>query len=260
VKATDFKELIEKIPHRKRDLYVALLFGAVLLALFGTGWWTWKQYRTSAPYVDPKRYPVRGIDVSAHNGMMNLQAVADAGYRFVFIKASEGARFRDENFRLNYDKARNAGLRTGAYHFFRFDRDPEEQAMNVHRTIEGRYLDLGVAIDVEEHGNPAGYKPAEISRNVLKMARKLERLGYHIIIYTNRDGYYDYIEPSARLREYSLWICSFYRDPINASWEFWQYDHHGQVPGIKGDVDLNTFYGTEQEWKNLFPGSDVELQ
>ena len=66
------------------------------------------------------------------------------------------------------------------------------------------------------------------------------------IIYTNKDGYYDYIY--GRLGLYPLWICSFSEVPISAEWTFWQYNHRGRVKGIKGDVDLNVFSGSEKEW------------
>lgn len=78
---------------------------------------------------------MKGIDVSAHNGMMNLDAAADDGIEFIFIKASEGENFRDENFVLNYQKARHAGMKVGAYHFFRFDVDGVKQAVNLMRSV-----------------------------------------------------------------------------------------------------------------------------
>lgn len=253
-----FNRMLDKIPHKRKDLFIGLIFAILCIGVVAASWWAIEQYRTSAPYVDYGRFPIRGIDISAHNGMVNLQAVADAGYKFVFIKASEGENFRDENFNINYEKACNADLRIGAYHFYRFDSDPEKQAINLHKTINNRYLDLGIVIDVEAHGNPSGYSNIEISRGVEKMATELRRMGYHVLIYTNRDGYYDYIDSYNSLRDYSLWICSFYSDPLNAPWEFWQYDHHGTVPGVRGDVDLNAYSGSLNEWNNLFPNDDIE--
>ena len=31
-------------------------------------------------------------------------------------------------------------------------------------------------------------------------------------------------------------------------WVFWQFDHRGSVPGVRGDVDLNAFHGSRQDW------------
>lgn len=140
----------------KKDIQVAGAFLLVTLLLAGAAWWAFHVYMSTPPYVDPNQFPVRGFDISAHNGYANLRAAADAGYQFVFIKASEGAGFRDENFALNYQKARHAGLKTGAYHFFRFDKDGVDQARNLLRVVGPRPLDLGLAIDVEEEGNARG--------------------------------------------------------------------------------------------------------
>ena len=124
------------------DIEVAVDFLVAVLVLVFAGIWAVKEFMSTPPYVDPERFPIRGIDVSSHNGMMNLDAAAKDGVEFVFIKASEGATFRDPNFRLNYTKARHAGLMTGAYHFFRFDVDGVSQAVNFLRAIGPRRLEL----------------------------------------------------------------------------------------------------------------------
>lgn len=218
--------------------------------------WAWNQFMKEPPWVDPAKYPIRGIDVSAHNGMMNLDAAASEGVRFVFIKASEGEDFRDENFRLNYEKAWHAGLKIGAYHFFRFDRDGVSQAINLLKAIGDRELDLGIAIDVEEQGNPKGIDPELIQDRLTAMTEYLNLRGYRVMFYSNRDGYYDYIQPNHE--GYPLWICGFTRSPVMAEWQFWQYYHHGKVKGIRGDVDLDVFGGSEAEWEDyLFENKKI---
>lgn len=67
------------------------------------------------------RYEVRGIDISAHNGPIDFERIRNEGIDFVFMKASEGSGFKDVAFFDNYRNARKAGLKVGAYHFFRFD-------------------------------------------------------------------------------------------------------------------------------------------
>ena len=114
----------------RADVEAAIDFMLVAALLVFASVWAYHKFISTPPYVDSERYPVRGIDVSSHNGMMNLDAAAKDGVEFIFIKASEGATFRDENFRLNYSKARHAGMKTGAYHFFRFDVDGVAQAVN----------------------------------------------------------------------------------------------------------------------------------
>ena len=85
------------------------------------------------------------------------------------------------------------------------------------------------------------------------MVDYLNLLGHRITFYTNKEGYYDYIAdlfPGA-----PLWICSFSSNPINAEWTFWQFNHHGKVRGIRGDVDLNAFCGSREDWEDFLNGA-----
>ena len=234
----------------RKDVVVAGWFLLVSLLLVGAIWWTYREYITTPPYVDPERFPVKGIDVSAHNGMMNLDAAADDGIEFIFIKASEGENFRDENFVLNYQKARHAGMKVGAYHFFRFDVDGVKQAVNLMRSVGARPLELGMVIDVEAEGNPEGYTPEEVAENLQKMVDYLNLKGRRVMFYSNRAGYEKYL--FRNFRGFPLWICSFTDDnSANNDWTFWQYYHHGKVAGIRGEVDLNVFHGSRAEWERV---------
>ena len=231
-------------------MIIDFIFLACLLIF--SALWAWNEFITSPPYVDPQSYPVRGIDVSAHNGMMNLDAAAENGIEFIFIKASEGGDFQDENFRINYDKARSAGLKIGAYHFFRFDTDGITQAVNLIRTVGNRELDLGLVIDVESAGNPEGIPERLIQERLTSMADFLILKGHRIMFYTNRKGYYKYVKNN--FEGFPLWICSFNSTPISTDWTFWQFNHRGKVKGINGDVDLNTFCGSRSEWLDFLIG------
>ena len=112
--------------------------------------------------VDRSRYPVKGIDVSAHNGAVNYARVAADTVSFVLAKASEGVSFRDKKFVMNVESARRQGLRTGAYHFFRFDTPGFRQAQNFLRAVDGVVLDFPLIIDVEEWGNAETFTTAEV--------------------------------------------------------------------------------------------------
>lgn len=236
-----------------KDILVAAGFLVVCLLLIFASMWAYHQFITTPPYVDPIKYPIRGIDVSAHNGEINFNKVAEDGIEFVFIKATEGADFKDKNFRANYLQAQKAGLKTGVYHFFRFDSDGVEQAINLLTTIGSRTPELGMVIDVERTGNPDSVPPEIINRRLIEMVDYLNLLGHRVMFYTNLDGYYDYLAES--FPGYPLWICRFQANPINAEWSFWQYNHRGRVNGIKGDVDMNAFCGNRLEWESYLQGN-----
>lgn len=232
-----------------KDIKVAGWFVLVTLLLAGAVWWAWHEYISTPPYVDVERFPIRGFDLSSHNGYANLNAAAEAGYEFVFLKATEGAGFRDENFVLNYQKARHAGLKVGAYHFFRFDRDGIEQAVNFLKAVGKRPLELGLVIDIEDAGNARGVPLDSIRARLQLMVEYLNMRGHRVMFYSNRSGWEKYILPD--FGDAPLWICTFNDNSRNSDWTFWQYNHRGQVPGIRGNVDLNVFHGTREDWERL---------
>lgn len=221
-----------------------MFVGVVCLLVFSS-LWAFNIYLKTPPYVDPDRYPVRGIDISKHNGDVDFGKVKESGIDFVFVKASEGISLQDSLFSKNIMGARKHLLKTGAYHFFRFDCEGVDQAMNFLKALGNHDLDLGLVIDVEQYGNPR--VPLEdVKRRLGSMVEYLNLLGHRVMIYTNVDGYYDLV--SETLPGCPLWICGFQKNPINTEWLFWQYDHHGKVKGVKGDVDMNTFFGSREEW------------
>jgi lysozyme len=88
-------------------------------------------------YPSAARFPIRGIDVSHHQGAIDWTAVKAARVEFAFIKASEGGDFRDREFARNWEAARKAGVVRGAYHFFTFCTPGLAQADNFVATIGG---------------------------------------------------------------------------------------------------------------------------
>ncbi|MCM1517346.1 MAG: hypothetical protein NC117_01715 [Pseudoflavonifractor sp.] len=198
--------------------------------------------------LDTTRYPIRGIDISGHNGTVDFERVKADGIEFVVIKASEGATFKDNRFHDNYRKARDAGLKRGAYHFFRFDVDGKLQGLNFIHSIGGKVLDLPPVIDIEDYNNARNIPTSLIVSRLQSLIDHIESRGYKVMLYTNKNGYNRFLR--GRFEEYPLWICSFTDPPIDRHrhWTLWQYSHWGRVDGCSGVVDLNTFNGDSTLW------------
>ena len=196
--------------------------------------------------LDIDAYKISGIDVSAHNGNIDFAKARAAGTEFVFVKATEGATFRDSAMNSNLRKAHEAGLKTGVYHFFRFDVDGVKQAHNLLKAIAGRPLSLPLVIDVESHTNP--YTPADIvTRKIHDMVDELTAYGYPVIIYSNKKGFDNHVRDE--FADCGVWLCSFTQPNRGKNWTFWQYSHKGSIPGIDSDVDLDPWHGTASEWQ-----------
>ncbi len=146
-----------------------------------------------------------GIDISHHNKLTNRdwQYFKDANVKFVFIKASDGASYRDPLRYKHFNKACDYNLYIGAYHFFRGDVPAEDQYNNYYKATEDMALGLLPCIDYEKDGFG---KESEVSRiqNLIKLNELFdERSGVYPIIYCNL---IEYIKLKVLLPHNEFWI------------------------------------------------------
>lgn len=199
-----------------------------------------------------KDHEIVGIDVSSHNGDIDFTKVREDGIEFVIIKATEGGTFKDKRFVDNVRKAREAGLKVGAYHFFRFDTPGYIQGLNFVNSLHGRDLDLPAVIDIEEFTNPNFQATRIVMTRLTEMTDHLESRGYRVMLYTNKKGHARFIK--GRLEGYPLWLCSLGSLPADMECSIWQATHHGRVNGIAGDVDVNVFPHPRPHWEDFSSG------
>lgn len=196
-----------------------------------------------------RKFPIIGIDVSKHNDRIKWDQVKLQDISFVFIKATEGKTSADPTFKYNYEEARKAGIKVGAYHFFKYNRDGVEQANSFLKQVRQLKLDLPPALDIEDHYNFTNRnKPSLVVKEIKKFVKTVEaRTGRKVLIYTNQNEYKKYIKDN--FNQNPIWISSLEEEPeIDRVWRFWQYTHRGKLEGVKGFVDYNTFNGSKDEW------------
>ncbi len=250
----DIIHYICKTMNRARHIAIGLI-AVTAIAIFSVAAWRLHVNRRPHVEVERKHFPVVGIDISSHNGDIDFAKVAADGVNFVFLKATEGRSFRDPKFFINYAGARAAGIKVGAYHFFRFDSDGYEQGRNFLSVVDMLPLDLPLAIDIEEWSNPDDIPTEQVVETLRGMIFALEGCRHKVILYTNKRGYTRFIKD--RFDEMPVWVCSFTNPPLASpdSWLLWQHSHESHVNGIKGLVDLNTFNGDSLSWEQWL--SDV---
>ena len=121
----------------------------VVVLLAGIWWFAWvPNWRPALG--DGERY---GIDVSAHQDVVNWGKVAKDDIDFAYIKATEGGDFVDQRFKANWQGAADAGLDRGAYHFFTFCAPAATQARNFLAVAAPDPAALPPAVDLELAGN-----------------------------------------------------------------------------------------------------------
>lgn len=196
--------------------------------------------------VDRSEFPVKGIDISGHNGSVDFAKAKADSIDFVYIKATEGIDFCDVMFARNCKGAKAAGLKVGAYHFFRFGTPGHLQAYHFLSTVGQYDLDLPLAIDVEDWYNDEGVDDSEVREQLRVMVDALASNGMRVMIYTNKEGYGRFVD--SFFPDVDLWICSLGAKPPTGDWAVWQHSHCGKVSGIETPVDVDAFCGSRADF------------
>ena len=187
-------------------------------------------------------FPVRGVDVSHHQGEIDWCEVAEAGIQFAFIKATEGRDFRDPRFEANWKAAAEAGIARGAYHFFTFCSPGSEQAEHFLRTAPPTPGALRPVADVEFVGNCKKWESLDQVRTELRAFLQLVGQAWRAtpILYVTPDSFERVV--AGGFSEQPVWIRSVLERPaVDAfgAWLIWQFSETGRIPGIRGPVDLD---------------------
>ncbi len=196
---------------------------------------------------------VRGVDVSRYQGDIDFKALYDQSIRFSFIKATEGIEYLDPKYVDNFKNSKEAGLKTGAYHFYRFETSGEDQAKYFIRNVNLEAGDLPPVIDLEYYGQ---YTKNPMSPNTVipELRKMVDIFRDHYkktpIIYTNKYVYNHYLKDN--FEDVDFWYREIGTDfaymPNEEKWTFWQYDDMAELEGYGGPgaskyIDLNYFYG-----------------
>lgn len=219
----------------------------------------WRALYGDAEY--PEGYEIHGIDISHYQGKIDWEQLKNAmikgcPVRFVIIKSTEGSSRLDENFRENFNQARDFGFIRGVYHFWSNKSTAREQAYYFLDQVHLTDGDLPPVLDIEH--KPADKSVEDFQRDVLTWLHIVEDK-YHVkpIIYT----YYKFKEQylsAPVFEDYPYWIAHYYVDKVQykGKWKFWQHTDVGKLPGIKGYVDFNIYNGSYFELKQLCIGSN----
>ncbi|MEU1686137.1 GH25 family lysozyme [Micromonospora sp. NPDC005707] len=188
----------------------------------------------------PPGYTIRGIDVSSHDhnlGPIDWPAVAAGGYKFAYVKATEGHTYLNPYFAEDYAAAKAAGLLVGAYHFARPDGgDPVTEANffvdNAQFAKDSQTLVPMVDIEWPYwSGAPTcyGLTPTEMSSWIRSFTDQVKaRIGRPVMIYTNTNYWNPCTGSDASFGANPLDIAGYTetRPPLPAGWTtetIWQY-------------------------------------
>jgi len=189
----------------------------------------------------------QGVDISHFQGEVDWSALKSGGLDFVAIKASQGTGYSQSSYYTeNINKARAAGLIVGGYHFFTGTENGADQAKYFLQVAKPQAGDLLPMLDLEQSSGASGNEVASGALAWLKTVE--EAIGQKPFIYTTKSFFAEIGNPSG-FEDYPLWVAEYgvSTPKLPSGWSLhtiWQHSQSGQVSGISGDVDLDSFNGS----------------
>ncbi len=184
---------------------------------------------------------IEGIDVSLWQGEIDFRKVKDYGIEIVYIRSSAGNAYKDRDFERNYQNAKAVGLDIGVYHFVtaRSVEEGKEQARFFASVISGKEIDCRLAMDFEVFKGLSKEEINAISKAFLETLKSLT--DKELVIYS--DAYNArFVFDKSLFEAYPLWVAEYgVKKPSIESYIGWQYTDKGEVNGINGNVDRDTF-------------------
>lgn len=193
-----------------------------------------------APALIPSRAKV--IDVSRWQAFIDWPKVRNvAAVEYAMIRATNGT-VNDTRFAFNWQAAKAAGVRRGAYHYWQNEFSPQTQAAAFIAALDRDFGELPWALDIED-GQPP-FTQAELPDLRVWLDIVEANTGKRGFIYTGRSVWNFPNETWATA--WQLWQAAYSNSgyqPI-PPWPhpcLWQHTSRGVIPGITANtVDLNT--------------------
>ena len=216
---------------------------------------------------DYTRPPLLGIDVSHHNGGLDMPAIRAAGISFVICKVTEGTGFQDHlwpTYRQMVQADENIVL--GAYHFLKANTSVVAQVDYFLETLGTDPAPLLLCLDVELDLNNLGPTYAQVVEWVETFRDRLP--GHPLLLYSGGWYWRDYLSNvNATALECDLWDSQYVSGTgspayllskvIPTVWTPYggwtldtrpirQYSASGVI-GSMTSVDLDAFWGTKDQ-------------
>ena len=171
---------------------------------------------------------------------------------FIFIKVTEGATVLNAYYDDDYLQAKTHGYTCGSYHFFSTTSTANEQASHFLRNVRYEPGDLPPVLDVEpSDAQIAALGGAKRLHSTVSLwLKQVEKaLGVKPILYVSQRFINTYLNNWGSMsKDYPLWVARYNSYSPDKKQMFWQLGQDGKVRGIHGDVDINVYYSSKEEF------------
>ena len=188
-----------------------------------------------------------GIDVSKWQGNIDWTQASSA-VSFAIIRCgfrgSSGNIAVDPKFAQNIQGAKANGVRVGVYFYsiaMNEAQAVEEASLAVQQVSQYGGVSLPIYIDMED-SRQLSLSQAERDAIVMAFCRTVQNSGYSAGVYANKNWLTNHLSPSS-YGGISIWVAQYNTQcTYKGRYDIWQYSSKGSIPGIAGNVDLNTSY------------------
>lgn len=181
---------------------------------------------------------------------------------FVYVKASQGTTIVNRYYGNDISSARKHGIPVGAYHFFSTQCSGLLQAMHFLNTAAPKVGDMAPVLDVEPTDGQIkamGGKGRLVHEMLVWLRTVKGKCGTSPVIYVSQSFVNKYLaDGPEELKEYPVWIARYgeYKPYVKLS--YWQLSPRGKVRGIVGDVDINVYNGTREDFTDYLATTRVK--
>lgn len=197
------------------------------------------------------------IDVSSYQGNIDWKRVRASGVQGAILKIIRKDLTPDKQFEANWEGCKKADLPIMGVYNYSYAATVNKAKTDAQKVIEilsGRKAK--VWLDVEDASQQG--MGTELVKVINSYQKQIEMAGLEFGIYTGLSFYNKNLKPYVKEFPYNFWIARYpsgnvmelstnpfvNKKPILAgTLEGWQYSSQGRVPGIRGNVDLNLWYG-----------------
>ena len=194
----------------------------------------------------------------------NQNVVGQVNYpiSFCYIKSTQGKSITSRYYAGDARGARSVGIKVGAYHFM----SPVSGSLQAHWFLKNTFIganDLPPMLDVElTHAQIIKMGGRQVLyREILAWLHIVRnKTGKKPILYVSQNFINTYLLGApAELLSYNVWVARYgqYRPYVQLL--YWQLSPYGRVRGIKGDVDINVFNGSMEQFHRYVDSNYDEL-
>lgn len=190
-----------------------------------------------------------GIDVSEHNGYIDVQKIKNNGIDFMIIRSSWGHFAQDKQLDNNVRKCNEVGMKWGLYHYsYATNNDDARNEvtnfLELSKRYQGRSYPLILDMEDADHWKQGqGVTMHQEIETIRIWKEVIEKSGNYLMLYINRDWWNRLraIDPQL-IDSIDIWLAHWGITEPSIECGMWQFTSDGVVSGSSKRTDMNYCY------------------